>query len=231
MLMMTAYWWAKLDTRLGCELERKRHLPPLSIWAPLSSPNLCQYPLVIAYQGPATKDQLPRTGYSALSLRFLLSPSPNLYPKNESCLTAIIRGQKLMCQPLIHDFMNQQDFQFPLQGTCVNPQFLQCARCTHSWPGHLRTFTYIMTKDMNCLKNLLLKSISLEEGFFQCIFFFRVWVLGQKKHWSFLLFEPRSLRQLLLHENQNTGRFVTLLDLTKTAIRVLQRSFWKWFIH
>lgn len=85
--------------------------------------------------------------------------------KNDLYLTAIISGQKLKHQPLETRLLVSS-----LQGPCINPQILQRSRWAHSWPEHLRTFNSSMTKGMDCLKNLFLKSISLKEGFFQHIF-------------------------------------------------------------
>lgn len=91
-LMMTAYWWAKLYTRLECELGRGSHpedampgddsgcgwVPPFILWQTVSiSLSHC----------------LPGTSYcSSFFPRFLLSPAPHLHPENDLYLTGIISG-------------------------------------------------------------------------------------------------------------------------------------------
>ena len=95
----------------------------------LPSPFCCLHPASISLS-----HCLPRTSYcsSSLSPRFLLPATPNLHPKNDLSLMAIVSGQKLKQQPLetrcrglasTHRFCN---IRMASTATWASPHFYLC---------------------------------------------------------------------------------------------------------
>ena len=195
MLMMTAYCWAKLYTRLGCELGKERHpenalreddsgcgrVRPLSVLLSSSSGKLVSISLS---QGPATA-LLPVPKISAFSSSSSTSrkwPVGNRtyqWPKAEAST------------------FWKEDFRSPLQGPCTNPQILQCIPCTHSWPGHHQRFDlyYLCGYEGHWPSQKFTSKMytSTRKILSAHFFFFRVQVLGQKNtgHSFFLSPGPR----------------------------------------